>query len=94
VVIPEELEITVQIFAHILHAYHVPLEEVQKRQRKLRTSGYAFMRRPSRDKADTRLKPGDRILLIGTPEAFAQAVHLFHSSKKSPNAHKKSSRHG
>ncbi len=132
VVIPEDLEITVQLFAHILYVYEFAQEEISSRQQMLRTSGYAILRRsdkvservgeispgpgtrivlvrsntPAAGKtlgeldlrsrysvtvlavfrneeviynpdADFCLCPGDRVLLIGRPEDFAKAMHLF-----------------
>ncbi len=131
-VIPEDLEITVQLFAHILHAYEVAPEEIASHQQSLRTEGYAILRhrkpgtthkialtpgpgtrilliRPNAPAAGKtlgelglrprygltvlaifreseviynpdahfRLRPGDRILVLGQPEDFARAMHLF-----------------
>ncbi len=139
VVIPEDLEITVQLFAHILHAYEITPEEISSQQQRLRTEGYARLRRPTKGAAPPieitpgpgtrmilirpgapaagktlgelalrskygitvlavfrddeviynpdarfRLKPGDRILVIGQPEEFARAMSLFRPVQQLP----------
>ena len=44
VVVPEEIEASVQIFAHVLRAHHVPPDEVQAQVGAIRAHDYALLR--------------------------------------------------
>jgi len=134
VVVPEETEASVQIFTHVLRAYRIDAEEVDRHVRALRAHDYQLLRGAaaggdlpgpeleeeglhtrtvrlregcpatsrtlgglgledtynltvvavrrgdstlSAPGADTRLRDGDRLVVVGTADAFAKSAELF-----------------
>jgi len=135
IVVPEEMETTVRIFSHMLGAYMIPPEEIERQVRNIRTQDYGVMRgsiqeahlmvlqgldeegmhtravavragAPAEGKTlaelalrrdhaltvlavrregkmiaspagDFRVRPGDRLVLVGTADRFTACADLF-----------------
>ena len=140
IVVPEELETTVRLFSHVLGAYFVPREEIERQVAQVRAGDYAVLRgsiqeahlmvlqgldeeglhtravavRPgaqavgrtlaelavrqhygltvlavrrgedtlANPTGDFRVEPGDRLILIGLADSFAEAAPLFRPSEQ------------
>jgi len=142
VVVPEEVETSVQIFAHVLRAYRVDRDEIEAQVRTVRAHHYEFLRGDGTDggallleslneedihtrtvrlrdecpatqrtlgeltleeqhelrvlavrrgddtisapAADFTLRGGDRLVVVGSAEAFDESAALFRGSDASP----------